>query len=145
MLSPDNSEEGIFFGKPESNISGGIIYNNGENPNGLQFRTGGNNIRMVVNATGGITVRDPFDNEAFNCVKSGSGYGIYMEKNTAGSSYPSIYGQAIDGAGVSGFSTNSYGIAAFSDKDDGIYAITYSSGNYAGFFNGNIYIRMGLI
>src|SRR5690348_12321925 len=39
MLAPNASETGILFGKPQSNVSGGIIYNNSGTTNGLQFRT----------------------------------------------------------------------------------------------------------
>src|SRR5438045_919472 len=42
ILAPDGNETGILFGKPVSNVSGGIIYNDPVTPNGLQFRTGGN-------------------------------------------------------------------------------------------------------
>src|SRR5262249_54179942 len=36
--------------------SGGIIYNNPANPNGLQFRTGGNNTRMSITSAGNVGV-----------------------------------------------------------------------------------------
>lgn len=52
ILAPDASETGILFGKPQSNVSGGIIYNNTSTPNGLQFRTGGNGTRVVITSTG---------------------------------------------------------------------------------------------
>jgi hypothetical protein len=42
ILAPDADETGILFGKPQNNISGGIIYNNPSLTNGLQFRTNGN-------------------------------------------------------------------------------------------------------
>jgi hypothetical protein len=42
LLAPNANETGILFGKPESNVSGGIIYNNLSTPNGLQFRTHNN-------------------------------------------------------------------------------------------------------
>lgn len=56
ILAPDANETGILFGKPESNISGGIIYNNFLTPKGLQFRTNGNITNMVLTAEGQLGV-----------------------------------------------------------------------------------------
>jgi hypothetical protein len=139
MLSPDNSEEGIFFGKPESNISGGIIYNNGENPNGLQFRTNGNQIRMVVNSGGGVTVRDPGDAKAFYSVKSGINDGIYMELTNPNNYYTAISAKSVAGAALQGSSENNYGMKAYSVYNNALFAYTYSSNHYAGYFAGNVF------
>src|SRR5687768_17039291 len=61
LLSPNTYETSILFGKAENAASGGIIYNNVTNPNGLQFRTNGNTTRMVISNTGnvGIGITDP--------------------------------------------------------------------------------------
>jgi len=56
LLAPDNTETGILFGKPANNISGGIIYSHFVLPSGLEFRTGGNNIRMVIDSNGNVAV-----------------------------------------------------------------------------------------
>ncbi len=56
LLTPDANESGILFGNPTSNVSGGVIYNAGSNPNGLQFRTNGNFTRMVVTDTGNVGI-----------------------------------------------------------------------------------------
>lgn len=54
ILAPDASETGILFGKPASNVSGGIIYNNTNALNALQFRTDGNITRMTLNSFGNL-------------------------------------------------------------------------------------------
>lgn len=61
LLAPDAYETGILFGKPQTNLSGGIIYNNSSTQNGFQFRTGGNVIQMVLTSDGhvGIGTTDP--------------------------------------------------------------------------------------
>jgi len=61
LLAPDASETGILFGKPASNVSGGIIYSNPSLQNGLQFRTNGNVTRMSLTSAGnlGIGVASP--------------------------------------------------------------------------------------
>ena len=56
LLSPDTRERGIFFGGPSSNISGGIIYNSSSLQNGFQFRTNGNQNRMVINDDGNVGI-----------------------------------------------------------------------------------------
>src|SRR5215212_2172122 len=58
ILAPDAAGTSILFGKPASNISGGIIYNNisGANPNGFDFRTNGNLTRMVLTDAGNIGI-----------------------------------------------------------------------------------------
>jgi len=56
LLSPDANETSILFGKASDAASGGIIYNSVNTPNGLQFRTNGNNIKMVVRNTGEVGI-----------------------------------------------------------------------------------------
>src|SRR5690242_8242031 len=59
ILAPDANETGIVFGKPQSNVSGGIIYNNTRTANGLQFRVNGNSIKMVLTSGGLLGVNTP--------------------------------------------------------------------------------------
>jgi hypothetical protein len=61
LLSPDINETGILFGKASDAVSGGILYNNGNTLNGLQFRTNGNLTRMVISNAGnvGIGITNP--------------------------------------------------------------------------------------
>ena len=82
LLAPDNTETGIFFGKPASNISGSIIYSNVSTPAGLQFRTGGNNIRMVIDSNGhaGINTLAP---NAFQLKVSHELFGLAIEDNAS--------------------------------------------------------------
>jgi hypothetical protein len=56
MLTPDASESGILFGSPTSQVKGAIIVNNAAMPNGLQFRTNGNQNRMVIDADGKVGI-----------------------------------------------------------------------------------------
>jgi len=48
ILTPNSNERGIFFGEPASSIAGGIIYNSSGTPDGFQFRTVNNVVRMVI-------------------------------------------------------------------------------------------------
>jgi len=61
LVTPNGTENGILFGNPSNIASGGIVYNNVATPNGLQFRTNGNNTRMVLTKTQflGIGITDP--------------------------------------------------------------------------------------
>lgn len=57
ILAPEVNATGIIFGKPSSNISGGIFYNDiSFNPNGFDFRVNGNITQMVLNNTGNLGI-----------------------------------------------------------------------------------------
>jgi hypothetical protein len=56
VLSPSARERGFLFGSDLDTTSGGIIYNNAGNPNGLQFRTAGNVNRMVITNLGRVGI-----------------------------------------------------------------------------------------
>jgi hypothetical protein len=56
LLTPDANENGILFGLTSDNSSGGIIYNNSLNSDGMQFRTGGNATRAVITSSGDIGI-----------------------------------------------------------------------------------------
>jgi hypothetical protein len=55
ILTPSTTERGLLFGSNLDATSGGIIYNNASLPNGIQFRTGGNNPRMSIDSAGMVT------------------------------------------------------------------------------------------
>ena len=98
LLAPDNLETGIFFGKPESNISGGIIYNNTvSGANSLQFRTGGNQIRMVIDANGNAAVGTTSTNN-YRLKVSHALAGLAIENNST-SDHWELYTSANDGPG----------------------------------------------
>lgn len=61
FLTDADREAGILFGNSSSTADGGIVYNSASNLRGMQIRTGGNAVRMTVNATGnvGIGTDDP--------------------------------------------------------------------------------------
>jgi len=57
ILSPDANERGILFGAPTlGNAAGGVIFNNASTPDGIQFRTGGNSTKMVIDVLGNVGV-----------------------------------------------------------------------------------------
>ncbi len=56
ILSPNSNERGIFFGEPSTSLAGAIIYNNSTTTDGLQFRTNGNNTRMVIAGNGRVGI-----------------------------------------------------------------------------------------
>ena len=56
LLSPDANETGILFGNSYDGASGGIIYNNVSTLNGLQFRTEGNQTRMIITRDGDVGI-----------------------------------------------------------------------------------------
>lgn len=56
MLSPSTNERGILFGDDAAQIAGAVVFNNPGTPDGLQFRTGGNTDRMVIDSTGRVGI-----------------------------------------------------------------------------------------
>lgn len=54
ILSPDNTERGLLFGDPESFVNGAILFNSVSTQDGFQFRTGGNQTRMTIDAEGDV-------------------------------------------------------------------------------------------
>lgn len=56
LLSPNFEESGLLFGKTNDAASGGIVYNNGNTLNGLQFRTNGNLTKMVISNEGNVSI-----------------------------------------------------------------------------------------
>lgn len=55
ILTPTNGESGVLFGSPTSSVDGGVLYN-GNSPRGLEFRTGGNNVKMVIESAGNVGI-----------------------------------------------------------------------------------------
>jgi hypothetical protein len=56
LIVPSSFESGILFGRPLDAAHGGIIYNNSSTAAGLQFRTNGNNTRMVIDQNGNVGI-----------------------------------------------------------------------------------------
>ncbi|MBL7739133.1 MAG: hypothetical protein JNK14_07930 [Chitinophagaceae bacterium] len=56
FLTPDNMESAVLFGKASNAASGGVVYNNINNVDGLQFRTNGNTTRMVISSDGHVGI-----------------------------------------------------------------------------------------
>ncbi len=82
ILAPDNTETGILFGKPQSNVSGGLIYSNSSAQNGLQFRTNGNVTRMVLTANGDLGV-GTLSPDPYRAKISHSSFGFDIENNSS--------------------------------------------------------------
>lgn len=55
FLTPTVNESGLLFGNAAGSIRAGFIFNSGV-PDGLDFRTGGNNARMAIDATGNVGI-----------------------------------------------------------------------------------------
>jgi hypothetical protein len=56
VITPNANETGLLFGNVSSAAHGGIVYNNSSTLSGLQFRTNGNNTRMVIDANGNVGI-----------------------------------------------------------------------------------------
>lgn len=56
FLTPSTAENGLLFGTDTNSLGSGIIYNNVSNPDGFQFRAGGNFTRMTLTNTGNLGV-----------------------------------------------------------------------------------------
>jgi hypothetical protein len=56
LLSPENKETAILFGKPSNAVSGAIMYNNAADLDGFQFRNNGNLTRMVIDNAGNVGI-----------------------------------------------------------------------------------------
>lgn len=56
LLTPSASERGILFGDNANSASGGMVYNNTADLNGLQLRTGGNQTRVTVTSAGDVGI-----------------------------------------------------------------------------------------
>ncbi len=85
LLAPNANETGILFGKPASNVSGGIIFNNPGLPNGLQFRIFNNSTRMQLTNEGVLQLLGGTDvnaaNGGFLIAGSLSGLNIGIDNN----------------------------------------------------------------
>jgi len=60
LLSPSTYETAVLFGNPNHSSSGAIVYNFVENPEGFQFRTGGNLTRMTITKFGLVGINNNF-------------------------------------------------------------------------------------
>ncbi len=54
LLAPDAHSSGILFGNPTNGTAAAGVHFNSEVANGLSFRTGTNNVQMVVDASGNL-------------------------------------------------------------------------------------------
>jgi hypothetical protein len=57
FLTPANKEAGVMFGNPTGTTQGGVYYNNPGNPEGLDFRTNGNIVRMEIDNAGNVEMK----------------------------------------------------------------------------------------
>ena len=82
LRSPNVSESGILFGNPAGgSADGGIIYNSSSNLNGLQFRTNGNIIKMVVTNGGSVGIGTTTPSARLDLGNPGEEVGLFMSKS----------------------------------------------------------------
>ena len=75
LLSPNNKETGLLFGKADNAASGAIVYNNENTLNGFQFRTAGNITQMILNNTGNLGIGIPTPNAKLSISSYGTELG----------------------------------------------------------------------
>jgi len=56
LITPDFAERGLLFAEPASAMAGGIIYNNVQTPDGIQFRTAFNVPSMALESSGRLSL-----------------------------------------------------------------------------------------
>ncbi|HRH36997.1 MAG TPA: hypothetical protein PK760_01550, partial [Flavobacteriales bacterium] len=86
-----SGESGVLFGSSANAANGGVLYNSGFTPNGMQLRAGGNIARMSISSSGDLTVAD-------NTSWSGYKFGVIANQPTAMAAL-----QNLDPTGYSGF------------------------------------------
>lgn len=64
------SETGVVFGSGGNATNGGIVYNSGIYSNGMNFRTGGNQNRMSISATGQVSIGNALANARLQVISS---------------------------------------------------------------------------
>lgn len=67
ILAPDHSTRGLVFGDPTADISGGILYASVVE-DGLDFRTNGSIVRMVIDSLGNVGIGDNSPEEKLDVV-----------------------------------------------------------------------------
>lgn len=84
ILTTSTTERGILFADEGATTRGGIIYNNGSAPNGLQLRTNGNFTRMTIDDIGdvGIGIGNPGRPLDVKSRNGGDEYGIRMFRSS---------------------------------------------------------------
>lgn len=82
ILTPDANERGLLFGEPASATAGGIIYNTLAVPDGFEFRTFNNSVKMVLNNSGNVGIGTTNPQGALD-VSSTSGAFIVPRMTTA--------------------------------------------------------------
>ncbi len=95
FLTPDDQESGLIFGRTSDNASGGIVYNNGNNLNGLQFRTNGNGTRMVIDFAGRVGIGTVTPNAPLQFSQATSNRKIVMYE--VGNNDHQFYGFGVTG------------------------------------------------
>ncbi|HEX5152466.1 MAG TPA: tail fiber domain-containing protein [Parafilimonas sp.] len=90
ILAPDANETGVLFGRPNSglpggNVDGGIIYNSAATLKGLQFRTNGNIVQMVLTDKGKLGVGTAFPGDSrLRLTLDNSENGLSLERPSTG-------------------------------------------------------------
>ena len=142
LRSPNVSESGILFGNPAGgSADGGIIYNSSGNLNGLQFRTNGNIIKMVVTNGGSVGIGTTTPSARLDLGNPGEEVGLFMSKSGNNNGVQFIKTSTTSSTATLSVATDGFGeaILANSANGNGIFAQTFNSGAFAGFFSGNVF------
>jgi len=133
LLSPDANERGILFGNSADASRGGIVYNNTNTLDGFQFRTAGNQTRMIISSSGnvGIGTLNPTAPLGFSTA--------FGKKITLYPSTPGDYGFGINAGLLQIYTDNSTSDIAFGyDQGGGNLAEKFRfKGNGTFVVNGN--------
>jgi len=96
VLTPDANRSGIHFGSPGNPQNGGIIFNNFDVPDGLQFRTGGSVTRMTIDSTGVLRMHNSAGVRTARLDPDDVDAAVFVLTNAAGTNTVVLDGEADD-------------------------------------------------
>jgi hypothetical protein len=125
-----NAESGIVFGvgsTPSEAINGGIYYNSAFIDQGMQFRTGGNTPRVVINKEGDVGIGTTLPNYRLDVNGNMRIIGELYQGSVTANLLPICYGSV----GTSGNITSGTGNFTVSKFGTGIYDISISGESFS--------------
>lgn len=119
FMTPSTAEHGILFGLGDAtNASGGLIYNNSATPQGMQFRTGGNATRMVIDDAGQVGIGTTAPTAKLHVAGAATVTGALSVTAAAGNSSVQLPADSVSAAEIQ----NEAGLA--SDYRDSLITLT---------------------